>query len=225
MGAAPPLPADASATLYVEGLPRDATEREVAHIFRRFEGQGYASIRIFPKESKSGHLLLCFVEFDFPVQAHAAMQQLQGYRLDRRSDASPALKISFSRRRDTRPPPPTDRREASCAISAATPVPPTHPPMPPAAPPPVLPPRPADVNLAPPGGDGEASGRAARWNPASAASADASPIRSPRRRRSPSRGHRRDGRGHRDGEADDEDEDELEYEAHAGGDAMEGLEV
>jgi hypothetical protein len=38
-------------------------------------------------------------------------------------------------------------------------------------------------------------------------------------------GHRRDGRGHRDGEAEDEDDDEFEYEAHAGGDAMEGLEV
>ena len=32
------LPRDASSTLYVEGLPSDATEREVAHIFRRFEG-------------------------------------------------------------------------------------------------------------------------------------------------------------------------------------------
>ena len=33
------LPPDASSTLYVEGLPSDATEREVSHIFRRFEGQ------------------------------------------------------------------------------------------------------------------------------------------------------------------------------------------
>ena len=33
------LPLDASSTLYVEGLPPDATEREVSHIFRRFEGQ------------------------------------------------------------------------------------------------------------------------------------------------------------------------------------------
>jgi hypothetical protein len=38
-------------------------------------------------------------------------------------------------------------------------------------------------------------------------------------------GHRRDGRSHRDGEADDEDEDDLEYEAHAGGDAMDELDL
>jgi len=37
------LPRDASSTLYVEGLPSDATEREVAHIFRRFEGHVSAS--------------------------------------------------------------------------------------------------------------------------------------------------------------------------------------
>ena len=37
------LPRDASSTLYVEGLPSDATEREVAHIFRRFEGHVPAS--------------------------------------------------------------------------------------------------------------------------------------------------------------------------------------
>jgi len=54
----PPLPPDASSTLYVECLPPDITEREVAHIFRRFEGQGYQSIRVFPKEGKSGPLLL-----------------------------------------------------------------------------------------------------------------------------------------------------------------------
>jgi len=94
---APPLPHDASPTLYVEGLPADATEREVAHIFRRFEGQGYQSIRMFPKEGKNGsQLFLCFVEFDHPHAANHAMQTTQGYRFDRKSEAS-ALKISFSR--------------------------------------------------------------------------------------------------------------------------------
>lgn len=38
------LPPDASSTLYVEGLPADATEREVGHIFRRFEGQARFSL-------------------------------------------------------------------------------------------------------------------------------------------------------------------------------------
>merc|ERR1712087_977867 len=34
----PVLPPNASSTLYVEGLPLDAAEREVAHIFRPFPG-------------------------------------------------------------------------------------------------------------------------------------------------------------------------------------------
>lgn len=45
-----PLPPDAVSTLYVEGLPLDATEREVSHIFRPMPG--YQSLRIMPKESK-----------------------------------------------------------------------------------------------------------------------------------------------------------------------------
>ena len=32
------LPGDASATLYVDGMPLDVTKREMAHIFRPFEG-------------------------------------------------------------------------------------------------------------------------------------------------------------------------------------------
>ena len=31
-----PIPANATKTVYVEGLPADATEREVAHMFRPF---------------------------------------------------------------------------------------------------------------------------------------------------------------------------------------------
>lgn len=42
------LPRDASSTLYVEGLPSDATEREVAHIFRRFEGHVPAALAAAP---------------------------------------------------------------------------------------------------------------------------------------------------------------------------------
>ena len=37
-GAAEQLPGDASATLYVDGMPLDVTKREMAHIFRPFEG-------------------------------------------------------------------------------------------------------------------------------------------------------------------------------------------
>ena len=32
------LPPDASTTLYLERLPQDVTKRELAHIFRPFEG-------------------------------------------------------------------------------------------------------------------------------------------------------------------------------------------
>jgi hypothetical protein len=71
-GAPPPpsymynsLPADASSTLFVEGLPSDVTVREVSHIFRPFPG--YQSLRIVPKESKADPakvFTLCFVEYD-----------------------------------------------------------------------------------------------------------------------------------------------------------------
>jgi len=38
------VPKNASSTLVVNGLPVDCTEREVAHIFRPF--QGYKSVRL-----------------------------------------------------------------------------------------------------------------------------------------------------------------------------------
>lgn len=34
----PKIPQNATTTVYVEGLPADATEREVAHIFRPYPG-------------------------------------------------------------------------------------------------------------------------------------------------------------------------------------------
>jgi hypothetical protein len=36
--AAPELPHDARASLYVETVPKDASRREIAHIFRPFAG-------------------------------------------------------------------------------------------------------------------------------------------------------------------------------------------
>lgn len=38
------LPQDAASTLYVDGLPEEMTKRELAHIFRGFEGY---QVRIF----------------------------------------------------------------------------------------------------------------------------------------------------------------------------------
>jgi RNA recognition motif-containing protein len=92
----PTLPADASSTLYVEGLPSDATEREVAHIFRPFPG--YQSLRIITKESKqnpSRLYNLCFVEFDNKYQATFALNHLQGYRLDK--DDIKGLTMSYAK--------------------------------------------------------------------------------------------------------------------------------
>jgi len=98
---APPLPADSTSCLYVEGLPGDATEREVSHIFRPFAG--FSSLRILTKESKgtpSRTFLLCFAEYDNKYQATVAMNALQGYRMDKND--SKGLHISYAK---------SDRRE------------------------------------------------------------------------------------------------------------------
>jgi len=95
------LPPDASNTLYVEGVPTDATEREVSHIFRPYAG--YSSLRILQKESKqfpNRIYFLCFVEFDNKYQATAAMHALQGYRMDKND--TKGLHISYAK---------TDRKE------------------------------------------------------------------------------------------------------------------
>merc|ERR1719424_1383116 len=98
------LPRDASSTLYVEGLPSDATEREVAHIFRRFEGHGYQSIRMLARESSKTpgkNLYLCFVEFDNPHQATACLHQMQGYKVDKAIEGG-GVKISFAKSKGDR---------------------------------------------------------------------------------------------------------------------------
>lgn len=43
---------NATNTVYVEGIPLDATEREVAHIFRRFAG--FKSVRLIAREKSPG---------------------------------------------------------------------------------------------------------------------------------------------------------------------------
>jgi len=92
----PNLPDDSSSALYVEGLPPDATERDIAHIFRPFPG--YQSLRILTKESKqnpSRVYNLCFVEFDNKYQATFALNHLQGYRLDK--DDIKGLSMSYAK--------------------------------------------------------------------------------------------------------------------------------
>lgn len=88
------IPADASSTLYVEGLPSDATDREMAHIFRPFPG--YKSLRL--KQSARG--AFCFVEFDSPPQALIAKTAVQGYPLDKaRAPDTPLLRLEFAKAR------------------------------------------------------------------------------------------------------------------------------
>uniref|UniRef100_A0A453RQ89 RRM domain-containing protein n=1 Tax=Aegilops tauschii subsp. strangulata TaxID=200361 RepID=A0A453RQ89_AEGTS len=75
----PPLPPDASNTLYIEGLPANCTRREVSHIFRPFVG--FREVRLVNKESRhpgGDPHVLCFVDFDSPAQATIALEALQG---------------------------------------------------------------------------------------------------------------------------------------------------
>lgn len=90
------LPSEASSTLFVEGLPSDATIREVSHIFRPFPG--FQSLRLVPKESKGDPaklFVLCFVEYDSKLQATAALHGLQSYRIDEKD--THGLRISYAR--------------------------------------------------------------------------------------------------------------------------------
>jgi hypothetical protein len=92
------LPPGAAPTLYVEGVPPDATVREMAHIFRPFDG--FLSTRLLPpKEGQPQKRPLCFVEFRDAFAATAAMETLKGYLMDRDDPESTALRISFSNKR------------------------------------------------------------------------------------------------------------------------------
>ncbi|KAF8411654.1 hypothetical protein HHK36_004212 [Tetracentron sinense] len=94
----PPLPQDASNTLFVEGLSPDCTRREVAHIFRPFVG--YKEVRLVNKEPKhrSGEaLVLCFVDFMNAACAATALSALQGYKMDEHDSDSAYLRLQFAR--------------------------------------------------------------------------------------------------------------------------------
>ena len=85
----PPRPA----TLYVEGVPADASEREVAHLFRPFPS--FKGLRLRDRASGSGGRL-CFVEFADVKCAQQAMAVLHDYVFD--VDMSERrLKLSFAR--------------------------------------------------------------------------------------------------------------------------------
>ena len=69
------IPKDATSCLYVEGIPNDATEREVSHIFRPFPG--YLMARLIPKVSQAGRkFFFCFVDFENKIQASICQSTL-----------------------------------------------------------------------------------------------------------------------------------------------------
>ncbi|KAJ0790601.1 putative RNA recognition motif domain, nucleotide-binding alpha-beta plait domain superfamily [Helianthus annuus] len=93
-----PLPADASSTIYIEGLPSNCTRREVAHIFRPFVG--YKEVRLISKESKhrgGDPLIIGFVDFTTPACAATALSALQGYKMDEHDPSSSSLRLQFSK--------------------------------------------------------------------------------------------------------------------------------
>ena len=73
-----PIPKNATNTVYVEGIPLDASEREVARnlifnlqvtyqfsldIFRPYPG--FKSVRLIPREKNSGEkVIFCFADFE-----------------------------------------------------------------------------------------------------------------------------------------------------------------
>ena len=80
-------------TVTLSGIPGDATEREVSHIFRPFPG--FLSARLIPKTSKNDRkYFFCFVDFENHIQASVTMQTLQGYRFHYRDVKG--LKINFA---------------------------------------------------------------------------------------------------------------------------------
>lgn len=94
----PPLPPDASNTLFIEGIPTDCERREVSHIFRPFVG--FQEVRLVNKEPRhpgGDPIVLCFVDFANAAQAAIAMEALQGYKFDEHDRSSPQLRLQFAR--------------------------------------------------------------------------------------------------------------------------------
>jgi hypothetical protein len=44
------IPRNATNTVYVEGIPVNASEREVAHLFRPYKG--FKAVRLIPRDKK-----------------------------------------------------------------------------------------------------------------------------------------------------------------------------
>lgn len=85
-----PIPKNATNTVYVEGIPLDASEREVARnyislissyyflvdIFRPYPG--FKSVRLIPREKKPGEkVIFCFADFENSFQTTLVINTLQ----------------------------------------------------------------------------------------------------------------------------------------------------
>ena len=75
------LDSNATSTVYVEGIPLDATEREVSHIFRPYPG--YKGLRLIEKEKNGKKTYIGFVDFENVIQSTVCINTLQGYRFDK----------------------------------------------------------------------------------------------------------------------------------------------
>lgn len=92
------VPADASSTLFVEGLPSDCSRREAAHVFRPFVG--FKEVRLVRKDAKrpgGDQFILCFVDFVDSRCAATALEALQGYKFDEAERDSDSLRLQFAR--------------------------------------------------------------------------------------------------------------------------------
>jgi len=72
---------NATNIVYVEGLPLNTTEREVAHIFRPF--QGFKSVRLVFRDKNGEKSIICFADFENVIQSTICINTLQGYRFDK----------------------------------------------------------------------------------------------------------------------------------------------
>lgn len=77
----------------LKGVPNDATEREVSHIFRPYPG--FVNARLIAKKTHEGRkFFFCFVDFENKTQASIAMQTLQGYKFHNKDPSG--VRISFA---------------------------------------------------------------------------------------------------------------------------------
>mmetsp|Transcript_6419 Transcript_6419/g.10504 ORF Transcript_6419/g.10504 Transcript_6419/m.10504 type:complete len:138 (+) Transcript_6419:903-1316(+) len=87
-----PLPCS---TLYISGLPKDVTERELGILFRFCPG--FLSVRLV---TKSEGKPICFADFSDTNTSTMALQTLQDFKMDMR-DAT-GIRIEYDRGKDSR---------------------------------------------------------------------------------------------------------------------------